>query len=269
MLRALYPLVGIGLLALLAWNTDVAAAWDQATAIGWGFGLVLALYFVEFLFDNLAWQTTFQSVPPTPVWIYRLWKVRMVGEAFNVALPAAHIGGEPIKALILNRHYDVGYREGVASLVLGRTIIVMGLVVFLTCGFVLMLGADLPRNYKLSAGVGLVAFSSLIAGFFLVQRLRLLSRFGDAILRGRLNATVAHLRETEDRLVLFYSSSRGRFALALAFSFLNWIGGVVTLYVTLQLLGHPVSWQEAWIIESFTQLVRAGSFFIPANPSIS
>ena len=33
----------------------------------------------------------------------------------------------------------------------------------------------------------------------------------------------------------------------------------------MQFLGHPISLIDAWIIESVAQLVRAGTFFIPAS----
>jgi hypothetical protein len=31
------------------------------------------------------------------------------------------------------------------------------------------------------------------------------------------------------------------------------------------LLGHPITFTDAWIIEAMAQLVRAGTFFIPSS----
>ena len=41
--------------------------------------------------------------------------------------------------------------------------------------------------------------------------------------------------------------------------------GAVELYVILGFLGRPITFGEAWLIESVLQLLRAGRFFIPAN----
>ena len=74
-----------------------------------------------------------------------------------------------------------------------------------------------------------------------------------------------HLHAVEDRLVHFYTARRGRLIGALASSMLNWFLGVVEVYVVMQLLGHPVSFADACIIEAVTQLVRAATFVIPAS----
>src|SRR3546814_6608667 len=112
-------------------------------------------------------------------WLYRLWKVLMVGDAFNNVTPLGTIGGEPVKAALLKTHFSVGYREGAASLVLAKTTNLVGLVVFLAAGFSLtLLHPDLPRASKLAAGIGLAIFAASIAGLFFVQRLRIASRAG-------------------------------------------------------------------------------------------
>jgi hypothetical protein len=47
--------------------------------------------------------------------------------------------------------------------------------------------------------------------------------------------------------------------------FLNWPLGVLEIYVLMQFLQHPISFADAWLFDSVAQLVRAGTFFIPAN----
>jgi uncharacterized membrane protein YbhN (UPF0104 family) len=45
----------------------------------------------------------------------------------------------------------------------------------------------------------------------------------------------------------------------------SWLLGVAEIYLIFQLIGHPISWGDAWIIESMVQLVRTATFFIPAG----
>lgn len=269
-LKPIYLLIGLALLGYVLSQTDLAAVWAYTRQIGWGMAAVLAIFFVAFVVDSLSWQLTFLTLDFGGSWGYRLWKVRMVGEAFNMATPLASMGGEPVKAVLLKKHYGIGYRQAVASLVLARTTNVIALVAFVAGGFLLML--DSPRlsaSYKTSAGLGLVAFAVSIVLFFLIQRLKISSITGRWILRARLSARIEallhHVHDMEERLNHFYTARRGRFAAALGLALVNWLVGAAELYATLWFLGNPVTVTEAWIIEAVAQLVRTATFFIPAS----
>ena len=269
-LKPVYLLIGLALLGYVLSRTDLAEVWAYSRQIGWGMAVIVALYFAAFLVDSLSWQLTFLKLGFGGSWGYRLWKARMVGEAFNMATPLASMGGAPVTAVLLKKHYGIGYREAVASLVLARTTNVIALVAFVAGGFLLML--DSPRlsvGYKTSAGLGLMAFAICIVLFFLVQRLKISSITGRWILRVRLSARLErllhHVHDMEERLIEFYTGSRRRFAAALGLALVNWLLGAAELYATLWFLGNPVTVAEAWIIEAVAQLVRTATFFIPAS----
>ena len=265
-----YLLAGIVLLGAILWHADLAEAWLRIRQIGWGLAILLAIYFVAFVADTAAWHLTLPSVALDARGLYRLWKVRMVGEAFNGITPFANLGGEPVKAVLLNKRYRLGYREIVASLVLSRTIFMMALVLFLAVGFVLMMthGA-FPSSYRLLAGVGLAALAAGILGLYLLQRLKLSSLTGGWLATRRFGRRIEkalhHVRDIDDRFVAFYTRHRRRFAGAFVLAFVNWALGAVDLYYATQFLGRPITFAEAWTIEAITQLVRAGTFLIPAN----
>lgn len=265
-MRYLYLAIGAAILAVIAVKTDLAGAWSLSIRIGWGFAVVLAIFLADFIVLSLAWRLTLTSVPQSWVWAYRLWKVRMVGEAFNLATPLAQMGGEPVKALILKKQYGVGYIDGVASLVTARTTIVIALVVFLAGGFALMLlSPAVTPAFRATAGTGLGIFSAAILGFFLVQRFKLFSRAGGLLGGGAIGGFLAQIHATEDKLIEFYSGHRARFAGAFLLALVHWAAGAVSLYVIFAYLGRPVTLSDALIIEAFTQLVLATTFFIPAN----
>ncbi len=268
--KLIYLLVGLALLVWVISQTDVMEVWAHSRELGWGLAVVLAIYFAAFLIDSLSWQLTFLTLGFGGRWGVHLWKVRMVGEAVNSATPFATMGGEPVKAMLLNRHYAMAYGESVASLVLARTTNLLGLVVFVAVGFVLMMNSErLPAGYTASAGIGLAALGVGIVLFFLVQRFKISSTAGRWLARGRLGTwldrVLGHIHELEDRLINFYAGHRRRFAAAFALALLNWMMGTAELYATLWFLGHPVTIAEAWIIEAGAQLVRAATFFIPAS----
>ena len=266
----LYLAIGLALLGAVLWEIDLGEVAAMVARVGWGMAVVLGLYLACFLIDSFTWLLALITVPLSVTWLYRAWKTRMAGEAFNNVVPAGGMGGEPVKAVLLKRHYGIGYRQGTASLVLAKTINMIALVIFLGGGFAMMLGSPaLPASFKVVAGLGLAAFVLATVLFFAVQRLRISSIAGTWISRRRFARRVEgalHLiRDMDDRLVAFYTLHRRRFALAVALGLANWFIGALEIYCTTLFLGHPVSLAEAWIIEAVAQLVRAGTFFIPAS----
>ena len=194
----------------------------------------------------------------------------MVGEAVNNATPLASMGGEPVKAVLLKKHFSLGYREGAASLIIAKTTNLLALIVFLAVGFCFMLSAEaLPSSYNLVAAAGLMAFTASIFLFFLGQRYKISSFAGTWMAQTRLgrflDGLLHHIHDMEDRLVHFYTFRHRRFLLALILALANWVIGALELYATLWFLGHPVTLSEAWIIEAIAQLVRSGAFFIPGG----
>ncbi len=268
-LKILYVLIGLALLAAVFAQVDVADVWARAILIGWaGLALVLAIYAAGFVIDSFTWQMAMAGVPLDARWLWRAFKVRMVGETFNNVMPAAGMGGEPVKAMLLNKHYGVGYREGTASIILGRTINMVAQMPFLAVGLAVMWLSDLPGQFKASAMVGLLGFVGATAIFFYAQRWRVVSLTGSWLgrwtLLERINDVLHHIRDMDERLIHFYTRNRARFAGAIALAFANWVAGVVEIYVMMIFLGHPVSFGEAWMIEAAVQLVRSAAFFIPA-----
>lgn len=269
-LKHLYLVIGLAVLAVVVARIDVIEVGTMVRQVGFGLAAVVALYFAAFVIDSFTWQMALVEVPLDFRWLYRAWKVRMVGEVFNTVLPAAGMGGEPVKAVLLKKYYGIGYREGTASLILGKTINMVSLVLFLGIGFALMIRQPaLSGSYKLVAGLGLAVFVMAILVFVAVQRYRITSIAGTWIaswpVGRRIDAVLHHIHDMDERLVTFYTRYRLRFLLAVVLAWINWAMGALEVYIIMIFLGHPISLADAWIIEAVTQLVRTGTFFIPGS----
>lgn len=260
--------VGLGLLAAVLLNTDLSQVGTYLSQVGIGIVLMIAAYKLAFVLDSWAWLMTMRSLPVRVMWIFRFWMVRMVGEAVNNATPLAGMGGEPVKAAILNRTYGIGYGDSFASIVLARTTFLIGLIPFLLIGFgLLLLEPDVGKAFTWAAGAGLIGLCAGICAFFAIQRLRLTSRSGGWLARlfarPRLKALFEKVGEFEDRLIEFYTDAPGRFGATVILSFVNWALGAVEVWIAFYLLGAPITFAEAWIIEAIVQVVRVGAFFVP------
>lgn len=268
-LRLVYLMSGLAILIWVAAVTDLEEARDLVTKIGVsGFAMILGLYAIAFLLDSISWLLTIESASLTARWTARAFFARLAGEAYNMLLPAAGMGGEPLKVEILHRRWGVGLKEGGVSLVLAKTVNMIALIAFLVGGFALMVEhPGFSPVWRSFAMAGLVAFVVATALFFSMQRFRLASRIGDYLSRypwgARLRPALHHIEEVDDRFVLFYAHRR-RAAGAIGLALINWGLGIVEIYLAFTLLGHPVSWTEAWIVEAVTQLIRTAAFFVPA-----
>ena len=272
---AVMLLVGVALLAVVIAQTDLGEARERLVQLGWGGAIgVLVIYVVGFVILTASWLVTLPSARPTPAWLYRLWKVLMVGSALDSVTPLAGLGGEPVKAALLKRQYGVDYREGAASLVLIRMTDLVAQTLFISIGFLLMFREDLlPVAYRWAAAGGLVLFGVVVLLFFLVQRRRAFSWLrrrlaGDWFQRrvgSRGVEALDALREVEDRLVSFYTKKRGRFVASVAFAFIDWMSSALATFVAIRLLGIPIDFGDAIVIESFVVLVRSAFFFVPGD----
>ncbi|MCH7865661.1 MAG: flippase-like domain-containing protein [Proteobacteria bacterium] len=269
-LKVFYLLIGVALLGVVIAGIDLSDVGGQMAKVGFGILVILAIYFVAFAIDSFTWQMTIPSIPLNGLWAYRTWKLRMVGEAFNAVMPAGGMGGEPVKALMIKKHYGIDYPEGTASLILAKTINLIALMMFLIGGFVLMIGgASLPETFETAATIGLFVLGLAVALFFAIQRFGVTSLTGTWISQWQFAKRVENIlhliHDMDRRLIQFYTGTRGRFAVAVLLAFANWMLGVVEIYYAMMLLDYPISWSEAWIIEAVAQMVRTGTFFIPAS----
>ena len=264
-----FLLAGLALFAWLLSLTDLHALAREVITVGVvGFAVVVLIYALEFLCDTIAWQITFAGIPRSAAWTGRLYLVRLAGEAYNMVTPLGGFGGEPVKAMILHHRHGLPYTRSMASVVIARTASVIALLVFLALGFALMLG-DARFGFELRAlgAAGLAGLTLGVAGFFAVQRLGLSSRLVGRLSTSRpgLARALAAVAEFDRLLLEFYTTSGSRFALVLALAMLNWVLGAAGVWASLYFMGHPVSFADAWVIEAMAQLVRAGTFFIPAS----
>jgi uncharacterized protein (TIRG00374 family) len=270
-LKLLYFLLGAGLLVFVIFQTDLRQVAQMALSVGWrGFALLLLIYLFGFAIDVVTFQMALLDIPLDARWFWRTFKIRLVGEFFNTVIPAGGMGGEPVKALMLKNRYGIGLKAGAASLLLGKTVNMIALVIFLAGGFAFMLQSEkMPALYKSTGGIGLLVFALCILAFFLIQRTRLTSRLWSGLASlpfgSRLLHRLQQVREFDDKLVHFYTRHKIRVLVAVSLAILNWLVGVAEVWTASWLLGHPVSLIDAWIIEAAIQLARAAAFLMPAS----
>jgi len=272
--RRLRSVVGIGvglvLLALLLQHAGLAEVWGHFRAVGAWAPLLLVPYVLVTTFDTVAWRIALPDRDRGRVPFTSLYLTRMAGEAVNGLTPTATVGGEPLKAYLLRR-WGVPPADGMASVVIARTALVVTQSFFTAIGVAAVL--DYFDRQALALGVSvllLVATLAFSAGLVWLQRRspasiawralrRLLPR---AAFVGRLERGALAL---DDRLAAFYDSERRAFLLASGWSLAGWLFGIVEAKLIAELIGAPIDWDEALIIEALGQPIRAAAIVIPGG----
>ncbi len=273
MTRFLKPLFLILGLLLFAWalrKVDLSQVGNLLLKLGPGLLVVILAYGLVAWFDSLSWKYAFKPEEAETLQHLALWRIRTIGETFNAITPLGTMGGEPVKAHLLNKQYGLTYKQGVASQVVARTTLTVSLILFIIPGIVfLFMDNGISETFKTSSLTGLITFSVLIFLFLLFQITGTLSwlanRFNRMFPSQTPRPSLEHLVALCGMMSGYYRQHRGLFLKSITFAFLGWVAGILELYLTFYLLGIPVGFKELWIIESLLQFVRAASFFIPLS----
>jgi len=260
----LYATAGAGLalaIAIIVYS-GVAAVAGKLVDVGWGLVAVSLFHLVPLVFSAAAWRVATAAEWPGSFAVH-YW-ARLVREAVNDLLPAAHIGGFVLSARALTQHGAPAALAG-AGVAVDVTMEVLSQFAFTVLGFALIVLDGGDHDTVRWAGVGMLVMAPALTGFVLAQRwggLKLLEKLFDR-LAGWLNwqalGSLATLHDTAHRLY----ARRRVVGLSFVLHFLCWAVGTGEVWLALRFMGHEISWTDAFILESLGQAVRSAAFVVP------
>jgi len=257
--------LGFGVVAYLVHRVGLSTILDAITTLSWRLLVVMCFpYALTSTLDTAAWRFAFPGrVPP----FRKLWTARLAGEAVNATTPTASVGGEPVKAFLLR--YWVSPVEGLASVIVDKTAIVLGQGLFGLLGLVLARTVVPASGPIVTAMTVLLIVQALaLAGFVAVQLMgaagrggRLLARFGMGPSRSRQE----RLEGLDRTLATYYRVRRRRLVAGVLVHFVAWTMGSLEIFLVLNFLGLPVPLLTAMVLESCGAAVKFASFMIPGS----
>ena len=247
MIRLLLLVLGLAALVGIVWHVGLPRILEALGSLG-----PLALIFiltpslVMYLLEAYGWRLTLGDHQRT-VSFGRLLAIRTAGEVVNMTTPSAYVGGEPLKAYLLLR-YRVPLVDGLASVIIAKTIMTIAQVLFILLGIALafwILGESASSKQlglAAIASIGLLVFGA--AAFLVVQSrglfVGLLGVLRALRIRiGFLERRESTLRELDESILQFYSRNRSAFLVSLGVFFLAWLAEAIEVYVILLALGVP------------------------------
>jgi len=256
---------GLAVVAYMVWEVGPGAIWESLRALSWRLLIVLCFpYCVSATLDTVGWRFAFGSRPAP---FGTLLSARLAGEAVNVTTPTASMGGEPVKAYLVRPW--VALPDGLASVVVDKTAMVLGQGCFLVLG--LVLGALLvPLSAPvMTAMIVLLAVEAVaVGGFVLIQLHGAVGRGGRVLSRLGMGPSAERQEKLDglDRsLASFYRDRPRRLLSSVLFHFLAYTVGSLEIYLVLSFLEIPVSLLTAVVIESFGAAVKFATFMVPGS----
>jgi len=270
--KTLWRCLGIAAgLALFAWyvtRADWHSVGQALGRLGWLAPLALLPYLAVYLVDCLGWRLCLP--PKTRIPFGSLFRIRWAGEAVNLVVPSAYLGGEAVKVCLLRRK-GISGQVGTSVAVVSKTAqsVAQLFCLMLAAVAFLRIGSHEPR---VRAGMLtiLTAGTVLLLALFWIQRRGL---FGSLMaLAGAVRLKLAFIHkhrnkivEVDEAITGFYRQHRPRFYAATAVYFVGWLLDTFEIYVVSRLLGMPIEWTQALAVETFTSVVKLLGLWMPGS----
>jgi putative membrane protein len=259
--------IGVMLFVGVLVSQDLPAILATLAHAGWGLLLVALFHLLPLVLDAFAICVLFTaqtSIAPLRDSLLARW----VGESANSLMPAGQIGGPVLMARHLAQR-GLAAEEAAAAITVSTTLQTFAQIAFALLG-VVVLGTQnshfSPAALRTAALLASAFLAVQVGGFYLVQRRGLFSKLMRAVRRfsGKRDWSqwVTQARAIDLAVQDTYRRN-GPVTASFALSLIGWIVGTGEVYLIAWLLGTPVSWRDAFVLESLGQAIRGAGFAIP------
>ncbi len=262
--------LGVALLVYVLRRVGIQPIFDALAQIGFGFFVLLGISGLRHVFR------TFSMRIAVPLEHRRFnfpqaLAARLGGEAITFLTFTGPVLGEATKAALLKKRVPLA--SGVQALVVDNLLYNLSVALFILSGACAMLVFyDLPdwAEYALMGIAGASLLTLVAAALAVQRRVMLLTRVVDGLVRMGLKkkllaARREHVHRLEANVYDFYHHRPGTFFAMVGMDLLAHASSVVEVYVTLRMLGHTMSWQAPFVIESLTKVINFAFGFVPGT----
>jgi putative membrane protein len=264
---------GLLLLIGLLVSQGLTPVFATLATAGWGLLLVALFHLLPLWLDAAAIRVLIEVGAAGGAW-HEVLLARWLGESANSLMPLGQVAGPVVMTRHLS-HAGMATRSAVAAITVSTTLQALAQFAFAVMGAALLAlparleAAGAGREHRaviIAALSAMILLAAVLVPFYLVQRRGL---FGGAV---RRLARLVRRREWSglisraDAIDLAVADTyrRGRRAAAsFALSLAGWLVGSGEVYLALRLLGSPVGWPDALLLESLGQAIRGAAFAIP------
>jgi glycosyltransferase 2 family protein len=266
-LKALLLVLALGLFGWYLAKLGLANVFDAITKLGVWAPLVLVPYFVVYIIDCIAWS---QTLPSRSVPFLTRFRIRWAGESVNNLVPTAYVGGEAAKVVLLRQH-GISAQDGAVAAVVSKTAQSVAQLFFILSASVVLfqLAKDQP-GLRLAIFIILTGGAAAIVALFWIQKVGLFRMFWGLVRllpwkSRRLEEKKTKLLDLDHTIFAFYRNDSVRFYRSTLLYLCGWALDTVEIYLVAYLLGVPVTWSQALVMEALTGVAKALGMWLPGS----
>jgi putative membrane protein len=233
--------------------------------LGWWLAPITMFHIIPLYFDGVSWRKLFPA-SNRPGILSFIW-MRWIRESVSTLLPVAGVGGDVVGARLAHQRGVPG-AQATASMVVDITVGAATQTVFVIAGVALLAtgGSHASAATAWALLIGVALFAAAIAVFIRVQHH---SMFGVLVgwthrlaPKSWLSGFAGSAEAIDDVIVATY---RRRSALSYSslVRLVGWATGAGEVWLTMRVLGKPLSVMDSFILESLSAGVRGAAFMVP------
>lgn len=270
-IRMVFFLFGTGLLAYFITQLGIERILQYAGKIRLGILWPLVISGTWYMVNSLAWGELLENRNRS-VSLYRLFSIKVAGEAVNSATPVSWVGGDPMRIALLRSFFST--TDGATSVILDRTLHSFATVLLMGGAVALALFTlDLPESLRFGL---IVLVGALLAALIVTIVNQHRGLLGGLIyiadrcgLKRRISEpTRIKITEIDAQIQRFYAKKRRRLVLALALHIAGRLLGVLEIYVIAMLLHTPVTFLTAYFLAMLGALINTVFVLIPGSVGV-
>jgi uncharacterized protein (TIRG00374 family) len=269
-ITAILFFAGLALLGTMVWQVGLSGVLESLHAIGPWIVPFLLLEGIAHLLHAVGWAACFPG-PNVPLYWWQIFLVRLAGSAINQVTPTAMVGGEVVRALLLEQ--ALPREQAVAPVVIGKASVTIAQMIYLAIGTLyVMHQLPLPSELQWILGLTIGLISVGLIGFVALQRYGVVSKVAHRLsgfsgAPTKVLGFVQQLGSLDTELMTYYTTFRRRFVRSVTLHFLAFAFDGAKTYILLRiLLQHDApSFPTALIIAVAVAALDQLFFFVPGR----
>ena len=266
----LSAIIGIVIIVFLFWYIRV----DEVFKAFSHFSLVNLVLFIIVsiaIMMSLTWKWSIilrsqgYKIPFSKLFIYKL-----AGFGVSYVTPAAHMGGEPVRAYLLSHNHNIEFKKSLSSVVIDKSLD-LSLNGFFACITILIILANFTVSKK-AATLMIFGFFAMAAAIYSFYHLTITGKgfFTTCFRLLRLNKWKVTKKYEKDikgmefHLIQFFKYNKKAFRDAFLIFLLIWILMFIEYKLALLLLGYNASFAAIFIVFSLVGL----AYIIPVPAAL-
>jgi glycosyltransferase 2 family protein len=261
-------LAGVAVTGWILWTVGLAALASNLSMIGAWVLVFIALFAFAQLAFMVGWWVLMDSEVRACGFL-KLFGIYLAGDTINYVVPSGNLGGEPVKAYLLQE--ELGFGRALTSIVIHKHAELVAQWILLVGGLAICLTYfELPNlmivaNTVIVGGLGgsLLLMTWILKSGTISPMLRRLADWRPLASFLQARQTAADTLATGIRA--FYEDQWRWFLVATGWCFIGYCGGLLETYLVLWILSPAEGWRTAVAIETMVMAFNMLFVFVPAR----